>query len=112
MPSCSPLHLAILLRDEKAVKDIIGEDSREDEESLLEVLQAQVTADASSESSRDERVKMMLGMSAFMLAAYKDAGRQFNILNLFVVTKFGPIFDLTVSEEISQSRTNKFLKFI
>ena len=96
------------MRDEKAVKDIIGEDSCEDEESLLEVLQAQVTANASSESSRDERVKMMLGMSAFMLAAYEDAGRQFNILGLFV----GPIFSLTVPEQISHFRLNKFFKFI
>ena len=84
MLPCSPLHLAILLRDEKAVRDIIGEDSSEDKERLLEVLCAQVTADTSSESSHDERVKMMLGMSAFMLAAYKDAGEQFNRLGLFL----------------------------
>ena len=41
---------------------------------LTEILEAKVTetgADSTSESSRDERLKMMLGMSAFMLAAHK-----------------------------------------
>ena len=60
-------------RDEDKIREILDEASESDE-LLTTVLEAKVTesgSDSTSESSRDERLKMMLGMSAFMLAAHK-----------------------------------------
>lgn len=63
-------------RDEDKIREILDEASESDE-LLTTVLEAKVTesgSDSTSESSRDERLKMMLGMSAFMLAAHKVLG--------------------------------------